>query len=126
MTTIDSIKAQLQSTQKRVIELTGFSEEQINAMVFESAYEWLAYQGCDDHIQTQFASTKEFWGFWKLDIWHQGDLSFIAHCDRYQFDDQLTTRFYYECYHYVNGNIANSAEATAGYHSLIKKLALKL
>ena len=123
-TAIDNIKAEMQAARERVMAITGFSEEQLNDMVFESAYEWLKYQGCDDHIQLQFASTKEFWGFWKLDIWHPSDMAFLNHFRTYQYD-QLTARHFYQCFHYVQNSYMNSDVAAAGYHSLIKKLTVK-
>lgn len=124
-TVIDSIKAEMQAARERVMAITGYSEEQINDMLFESAYEWLKYQGCDDHIQLQFASTKEFWGFWKMDIWHPSDMAFLEHYRRFRYDDKLAAQHYYQCFHYVQNSHMNSDVAAAGYHSLIKKLAVR-
>lgn len=121
---IDIVKAQMEATRRRVIELTGLSEDAISKMLFESAFEWLAYQGCDDYIAGQFANTKEFWGFWKYDIWYQADRAFIRQYYRYNYDP-CHCRYYYECFHAVQSQPMNTDMAAAGYHSLIKKLAIK-
>lgn len=121
---IDIVRSKLEHTRKQIIEITGLTDEQLNSMMFEAGHEWLAHQGCDDHITLQFASTKEFWGFWRLDVWYPADRAFIRHILRYPHDP-IDARYWYQCFHYVTNPPMNTELAAAGYHSLIKKLAIK-
>ncbi len=112
----------MQETRELVVDLTGLSSDRINEMMFESAFKWLHHTGCDDHIAHQFASTKEFWGFFKR-LWHEADRDFIRHF--YASGLYEMPKVYYEDWHIPASRAMNSHYAHVGYHSIIKTLTVK-
>lgn len=114
-------RIEMQCTQTEVADVTGLAPEKINEMMFETAYEWLRQQGCDDAMQTNFTSQPEFWGFWKK-AWHEVDLLFLQAHYTYWFHN--ADQWYLQ-YHHVSGRTMNSDGISASYHSLIKTLSVK-
>ena len=110
-------------TQARVRELTKLSEEAITEMRIELAFEWLTSIGCTGPMQTQMASTKEFWRSFWLREWHRIDLLFIAHHNRCEYNTVQAINFYR--YFHSGSRYVQDAIMHAGYHSVIKHITKK-
>jgi hypothetical protein len=117
------LRSEIMAARRNVMHITGLSEDEINTMIFDSAYDYLAFMGCDEHMAHQFAITAEFWGFWKK-TWYEMDQHFIYHYHRWQYDRYYAASWY-ACFHNYKGNPMNSPRLSAAYHSLIKTLAVK-
>lgn len=120
-TPAELMRVEMQCTTAEVMDVTGLSEEEVNEMIFETAYLWLEQQGCNEAMQNNFASQPEFWGFWKK-AWYEVDRLFLQAHYQYWFNN---AREWYLQYHHVGGKCMNNNLITASYHSLIKTLAVK-
>ncbi len=109
-------------TRTRVREVTKLSEEAITEMRMELAFEWLTGIGCTGDMQTQMASTKEFWySFW-LPEWHRIDVLFLAHYNRFQYESHAP---YWYRYFHAGSRYTQDALMYAGYHQVIKHISKK-
>lgn len=114
-------RIEMKCTAVEVCDVLEITEEQLNNMQFEAAYEWLEKQGCDYTMQQNFTSQPEFWGFWKK-AWYEIDREFLHAHYQYWLNNPMQ---WYLVYHNVCGRNMNSDVINAQYHSLIKTLAVK-
>jgi hypothetical protein len=121
--TTEALREAIAGTQNSVRQLTGYTQDELSEMIFESAFDFLAWMGCDKHMQTEFAKSTEFWGFWK-NAWHQLDRSFLEHYHYWQYHEEHL-RQWYEYFHNSKCAPMNSGPVNAGFHALIKTLAVK-
>lgn len=122
-TQADLFKVELDCTRTEVMDVTGLSEDELEQIMFEQAFAWLQAQGCDPAMQLNFASNKEFWGFWKRS-WYQADREFLRHFYYWGYDPMQCVHFY-EWFHNSDSYPMNDAMINSAYHSLIKTLAVK-
>ncbi|MCE2936663.1 MAG: hypothetical protein ACK5WO_00185 [Cyclobacteriaceae bacterium] len=118
MNTLLTVQTDIARVQARVHELTGLSPDEQNARMFEAAYEWLESIGCTGSDQTAMTSTRQFWGFFKLE-WHKCDLRFINHYQRWEY--YLGHAEWYNHFHSV-GNSSFIDPHGHGYHQVIKSI----
>ena len=109
-------------THARVREVTRLSEEAITEMRIELAFEWLTTIGCTGPMQTQMASTKEFWRSFWLREWHRIDVLFLAHYNRFQYE--MHAAYWYRYFH-AGSRYTQDALMHAGYHQVIKHITKK-
>jgi hypothetical protein len=110
-------------TQARVRQITGLSEQAITEMRIELAFEWLTSIGCVGGMQTQMASTKEFWRCFWLREWHRIDLLFIAYHNRCDYNTVQAIKFYR--HFHSSSRYVQDAVMHAGYHQVIKHITKK-
>lgn len=106
-------------TRARVREVTGLTADEISALQFELAFDWLELVGCTGEMQTQMASTPEFWAnFWRPE-WHRLDVLFLRHYHQWQY-----TTGHQDWYAYFHGSMKylNSPIVHASYHQVIKAI----
>lgn len=112
-----------EATRARVRAITGLTEDAITELRIELAFEWLTSIGCVGPMQTQMASTKEFWRSFWLREWHRIDVLFIAHHNQFHYSTVQAINFYR--YFHASSRYVQDAIMHAGYHSVIKHITKK-
>jgi hypothetical protein len=123
LTPVEAMRLEVEYTKQEVLDVTGLTVEQQGELMFDQAYEYLSWMGCDSDMQKHFATTPEFWAFWKK-VWYDMDRQFLSH---YFFNmyDRAYTRDCYSRFHDCTFQRMNSSCMNAAYHNLIKTLAVK-
>jgi hypothetical protein len=67
----------IEEVSNRITELTEYSREELNEMLFEGAYKFLDLIGCTGDNATLMASTPQFWNFWRKQ-WCEIDEAFLS------------------------------------------------
>jgi hypothetical protein len=76
MTQHQRLSMHMQAIRKKIVDLTGYTHDEINTMFFEGAYSFLKLIGCNDETSTLMASTPQFWNYWQKQ-WCEIDEMFI-------------------------------------------------
>lgn len=72
----------MQHARERVLAVTGIRENDLNDMILDSAYEWVAMITHNDARAIQFIpKTTQFWSFWRK-AWHKVDTVFLMLDDK--------------------------------------------
>ena len=120
---VEAAQEDMRYTQREVRDITGISIDEQHLLMEEAAWQFLASMGCDYDMRHQFASTREFWGFWKIQ-WNEIDKQFVNHFIDWDYDLSHAAGWYHS-FHNVHGNPTQGARMNAAYHQLIKTLAVK-
>jgi hypothetical protein len=119
MNTTDAQRANVIRARRAVLALTGYHEDDITRLKIEKAFDWLDMIGCTGDMQTQMASTKEFWNNFWLPEWHRLDVLFLNHHAQWQYN--YNHKEWYDHFH-TSPQFMNSPIVQAGYHQVIKEI----
>lgn len=120
-TAAELFRIEMECTDVEVMDVTGISKQELDELKFNEAFKWLEHIGCDSFMQTNFASTPQFWGFWKKE-WYKIDREFLTSYYKYYFGNALS---WYLTYHHTEGHTMNTEAINASFHSLIKNYTAK-
>lgn len=125
------LQTEIDVSQCEIEHLTGISVEDQRMNMFKAGLDWVELMMGGDPIGTKsIPNTPEFWGFWKSIVWLHADKTFLAWA-RYALHSEMVERyelgFYYHQWHRISfdNEIINTPATDAGYHVVIKHLAVK-
>jgi hypothetical protein len=116
----EQARHQVADIRRRITAITGYTGDQLNEMIFDQAYEWLRYIGCNPAGVSAITATRQFWLFWKRE-WHAMDLAFIVHYTRWQY--HTGHREWYAHFHSNRHHYMDSPSIHAAYHQMVKDIA---
>lgn len=110
--------------------LTGMTPDEQRARMVEAALDWVELMTNNDPVAIKhIPATPEFWGFWKT-VWLYANKQFISWA-QYALLAEIIERhelaFYFDAMHRssFDNDIINTPATEAGYHVVIKQLAVK-
>ncbi len=122
-TQLETVKKNIARAQQAITKITLLSADDQNKAMYEAAYEWLESIGCKGDDATLVTSTRQFWGFWKME-WYRLDVAFLNWGDYYDYSKMSLKGIVnvYEFYHNSRNQLLQSSVTQSGYHQAIKKM----
>ena len=122
-TQVEQVIKNMERAQQAIINITLFSADDQNKAMYEAAYEWLESIGCKGEDQTLVTSTRQFWGFWKME-WYRLDVAFLNWSDYYDYTKMSLKEIkkVYNFYHNHQNELLQSSITQSGYHQAIKMM----
>ena len=126
----EQIRNNIDNVQQELEQLARISVDNQRMQCYEAGLQWIdLITGCDVVAAYYMPRTPEFWGFWKI-VWLHADQEFLRWA-RYALSSEILERhelaFYYEVTHRItmDNDLINGPATEAGYHTVIKHLAVK-
>lgn len=122
-TQLEIVKKNIARAQAQITKIALISADDQNKAMYEAAYEWLESIGCHGDDQTLVTSTRQFWGFFKME-WYRLDVAFLNWGDYYDYTSMSLKdiKTVYRFYHNSRNELLQSSITQSGYHQAIKKM----
>lgn len=120
-TIVEQLRQRIALTQREMQAATGLNAEQQEAAMFEAAFPWLDSIGCTGADQLHMTSTREFWGFWRLEYFNI-DRLVLAHLLQWQIEGREHARMWYDYFHEPAQHKRLHDKAELNYHAIRQKI----
>lgn len=111
-------------------QLLGISPDEQRTIMVDAGLDWVEMMTNNDPLGTKhIPKTPEFWGFWKT-VWLHANKQFMRWA-QYAVEagivEKHELRFYFETLHRIteDNDLINTPSTEAGYHVVMKQLAVK-
>lgn len=124
------VQSEIDITVCELEHLTGMTPDEQRLRMVEAALDWVELMTNNDPMGIKcIPATPEFWGFWKT-VWLHANKQFM-HWAQYALAAGIIERhemsFYFDAMHRCtfDNDIINSPATEAGFHVIIKQIAVK-